>query len=369
MVYTFGTSKGYVEKGNGISLETLARLEKRSSVQKLQPKDCLISDVSGVYAGKLLGNVAILDQPTLTAAQKVGEQPVTQQESVAQSENTHVRISNEVVEKFISKSEVGTNNKQLPTASKNFFKVGNCYQCKKRRFVFQSYVNYLPHSCQKTFCSECLLEHYGEDIYQIIQSRTHWSTPFRRKICKTPSAILSTDTTGCKPENQTEEEERAYVVDTYFKSQVKKTLELNHSLIKRMESHRGAMTTDEKLLSLKIVHDNLETLLSLKSAIIEHREPLGEALDCSYLGLINSVSRDLQAKARAEREAAFGFDDFEQLDDLDFKIDDPVVEADASLGKREFIKLEQPDDVEGDLQSDQLPTYRSNKLRFDDHFD
>jgi hypothetical protein len=368
LVYTFGTSKGYVEKGNGLSLETLARLEKWTSVQKMQPKDCLISDVSSLYAGKLRGNVAILDQVP-SNQQRTEETPITQQQELSnQSERTNIRISNEVVERFISKSEVGA-NKQLPIASKNFFKVGNCYQCKRRRFVFQSYVNFMPHSCQKTFCSECLEEHYGEDIYKIIQTRTHWSTPFRRKICKTPSAILSTDTTGCKPENQTEEEERVYVVDTYFKSQVKKTLELNHSLIKRLEIHRGSMTTEEKLLSLKIIHDNLETLMSLKACIIEHREPPFDAQDTSYLGVINSISRDLQAKANAEREASFGYEQFEEPESLEFKIDQSEA---PSLGKRDITKLDRPDPIEGyevELQGDELPSYRASKLRFDDHFE
>jgi hypothetical protein len=337
-------------------------------VQKLQAKDCLISDVTGVYAGKLLGSVAMLDQPVQTMP-KVEEIPAPLQENSHQSDKSnHVRISSEVAEKFISKSEVG-NNKQLPLPNKNFFKVGNCYQCKKRRFVFQSYVNYMPHSCQKTFCAECLQEHYGEDIYHIIQTRTHWSTPFRRKICKTSSAILSTDTTGCKPENQTEEEERAYVVDTFFKSQVKKTLELNHSLIKRLEFHRGTMTTEEKLLSLKIIHVNLEILMGLKSAIIEHREPVGESLDCSYLGVINSVSRDLQAKAKADHDDAFGFDDFERPEDFDFKVDNTVLDTDAGLGKRDFSKLDPPEDEEGGHHGDELPSYRSSKLRFDGHFD
>lgn len=368
MVYTFATSKGYVEKGNGISLETLARLEKRASVQKLQPKDCLISDVSCIQAGKLLGNVAILDQPTVTAPKKVEEPNLPITNVSQQSEKNTVRVSSELADHFISRSDVGS-NKQVPVVSKNFFKVGNCYQCKKKKFVFQSYSNYLPHSCQKTFCSECLQDCYGEDIYKVIQSRTHWSTPFRRKICKTPSAILSTDTTGCKPENQTEEEEKVYVVDTYFKSQVKKTLELNHTLIKKLELYKSSMTTEERLLSLKVIHDNLEGLFALKTAMIDHRDLETEPVDCSYLSVINSVSRDLQAKAQAEQDEELRFEDFVQPDDLEFHVDDPVAVAEASLGKRNFVKLGSPGEEEDEIQEDEMRTYRSNKLRFDDHFD
>lgn len=335
----------------------------------MQPKDCLISDVSSIYAGKLLGNVAILDQQVPNVQKKVEDTGSQHNNTSNQSEKTVIRVSSEIADKFISKSEI-IGNKQLPTvASKNFFKVGNCYQCKKRKFVFQSYLNYYPQSCQKTFCSECLNENYGEDIYQIIQTRTHWSTPFRRKICKTPSAILSTDTTGCKPENQTEEEEKTYVVDTFFKSQVKKTLELNHSLIKRMELYRGSMTTEEKLLGLKIVHDNLESLFSLKAAVVEHREPAAERGDGSYLGVVNAVSRDLQAKALADKVAAFDFAGFGLPEDFDLQVEDPEAEAEASLGKRRFLALGQPGDDADDPHLEDAPTYRSNKLRFDDHYD
>lgn len=386
MIYTIGTSKGYIEKEPTISLETLAMLEKRGSAQKSTKKECQISEMNGLYPRKLRGNMAIIDQ-TIAAPEKVESNcreeslnnPGT--ESIGK-EHSVEKVTSNMMEKFISKSDI-SESRQLPAANRNFFKVGNCYQCKKRKFVFQSYANYMPQSCQKTFCAECLKDYYGEDIYQIIQTRTHWSTPFKRRICKTPSAIMSTDTTGCKPEGQSEEEERVYVVDTYLKSFTKKTLELNSTLIKRLERNRANLTTEEKMLSLKVIHDNLESLLSVKGAVFSHRlaEMSAGTEKQSYVGMVNDVSRDIEQRARQERAEKYGMlfeestsdfgDERSNLGDTYLnKVEGDV--TDEVLGKRNTSRLgsivEHESEDEG-KSSSKLPTYRVSKLRIEDFGD
>jgi hypothetical protein len=377
MVYTFGTSKGYVEKEPSISLETLALLEKRGSGVKQSKKECQISEMSCTYPRKLRGNMAIIDQSLavnekLESLVKDKESPSHRKEEAGQKEPP-MKLNIGLIEKFIV--DVDLSEPRQPQApNRNFFKVGNCYQCKKRKFVFQSYANYMPQSCQKTFCAECLKTYYGEDIYEIIQTRTHWSTPFKRKICKTPSAILSTDTTGCKPENQTEEEERQYVVDTYLKSLTKKTLELNSTLIKKLERNRGTMTTEEKMLGLKVIHDNLETLLDIKGALfnLDLVEKLKTVEKTSYTDVINRVSADLRKRVLDERAEKYqqmlGNEHSEhqeassEWEDLGNEKGERDVEG-QSLGKRDPHQLPSLTDevaAEGRKVQDRLPSYRSN---------
>jgi Zinc-finger domain of monoamine-oxidase A repressor R1 len=386
MVYTIGTSKGYIEKEPTISLETLAMLEKRGSAQKSQKKECQISEMNGLHPRKLRGNMAIIDQ-TIAAPEKVESQYREELNTIQGidsigKEHSMEKVTSNMMEKFISQSDV-SESRQLPSVNRNFFKVGNCYQCKKRKLVFQSYANYMPQSCQKTFCAECLKDYYGEDIYEIIQTRTHWSTPFKRKICKTPSAILSTDTTGCKPEVQTEEEEKVYVVDTYLKSFTKKTLELNSTLIKRLERSRSSLTTEEKMLGLKIIHDNLESLLSIKGAVFNQKfiESTGSVERQPYVSLVNDISRDLEQRTLQERDEKYGMlfeesrsefeDDRSDLGESYLNKADGDA-TDEVLGKRDASRLASivDNDSEDAVESNpKLPAYRVSKLRFEDFGD
>lgn len=387
MVYTFGTSKGYIEKEPSISLDTLALLEKRGSGCKQQKKECQISEMNYLHARKLRGNMAIIDQSLAAndkseVQAKEKESPFQKGEDTSQKEPS-IKINCNLVEKFMSKIEF-VEPKQPPSLNRNFFKVGNCYQCKKRKFVFQSYANYMPQSCQKTFCAECLKLHYGEDIYEIIQTRTHWSTPFKRKICKTPSAILSTDTTGCKPDDQTEEEERRYVVDTYLKSFTKKTLELNSTLIKRLERSRGQMSTEEKMLGMKVIHDNLETLLNIKAAIfdLELVEGVSAVDKTSYVNLVNRVCADLRKRSLEERvekyQIVFGDLKYDQGEGGSSEWDDmngAKAESgldDEALGKRDVNQLESlADQIEDEAMKphNRLPSYRGNYMSLAEHAD
>ena len=110
MVYTFGTSKGYIEKEQSISLETLARLEKLSCTKKGPQKECQISDMTSFYAKKSKGTALRLDQ-MIETTEKIEDDNNTDvyPTSIADKklvEQTIARINNGIMEKFQLKYEL-----------------------------------------------------------------------------------------------------------------------------------------------------------------------------------------------------------------------------------------------------------------------
>ena len=308
-VYSFDTSKGYVEKPPTLTLEKIAYLSKND--HEKEGKEVQISEVPSTFSKKLRGRIITGEIVPNDSKHSSKKEPQLQFENEKKAESkkskeeiTLSKIGNEAVEKLASISEA-VDNRSLLANSKNFFKVGNCYQCKKKRFVFQSFAYYMPLNCQKVFCAECLKEFYGEDIHEIIKTRTHWSTPFKRKICKTPAAILTTDSGSTRLDNSTEEEERVHVVDTYLKTQTKKMLDFNGNLIRKLEKNKKHLSIEEKMLSLKILHDNLENLLSLKQVAQENitkNEQKDNEDQFAYTNLINSVSNYMRKKKIDDRK-------------------------------------------------------------------
>jgi len=60
--------------------------------------------------------------------------------------------------------------------------------CKnKNRMVYGCFKAYLPTSCNKMFCFNCLFVGLKENIIFIIQKTDSWKCPFKRKICNCKS--------------------------------------------------------------------------------------------------------------------------------------------------------------------------------------
>lgn len=364
-----------MEKEHSITLDQISKLDKKPGQKTV--KELQVSEMSTGYSKKLRGRLITSDptNPQLKSpttpqihSKKTKSTPATAEKKKENEDLSVPKLNSSIVEKFTCKSELGE-FKLPPTASKNFFKVGPCYQCKRKRFVFQSFANYMPTNCQKMFCAECLEVYYGEDIHDIIQTRTHWSTPFKRKICRTPAAILAQDSSGLKPESQTELEEKVYIVDTFLKSQVKKMLDLNSVLMKKLEKNKKVLTVEEKILGLKIIHDNLETLVRLKSAIQENKlkQKLATVDRKSYVPLINHVSNYLKKKRleeSKEKEDEEGIFNDRSLFFRDFNEEN----SDVLIRKRGFsdTQFEEMEESRNHQLKSNLPAYAQpvKKLSF-----
>jgi hypothetical protein len=303
-VFNFSAGKTYIEPEPTMSLENIIKLEKRS-VEKAG-KECLLGDLVCNYSKKLRGRVITTEAPhpdqkpanTFNLSLKKAKCSFLDKKR----DDSHLaKLQQDVLEKFTSKSDT-CDGKSAQNSSKNFFKVSNCQQCKKKRFVFQSFANYMPLNCQKMFCAECLKDCYQEDINYIIQTRTNWSTPFKRKIAKLPGSLLPQETHP-KLEYGNEGDEKVYVIDSFLKVQAKKMLDLNCVLIKKLEKNKKLLSLEEKMLGMKVIHDNLESLVKIKSAIYDNklRHKLESVDKKSYTGLINDVSNFLKKRRLEER--------------------------------------------------------------------
>ena len=56
--------------------------------------------------------------------------------------------------------------------------------CKrKNKFVYGCYRNWIPTSCNKFFCIDCLVNGLKENIVLIIQKEDSWKCPYNKKTC------------------------------------------------------------------------------------------------------------------------------------------------------------------------------------------
>lgn len=64
-----------------------------------------------------------------------------------------------------------------------FLSVAFCHICKRKKTVFGCFKNYKVLSCSKRFCSECMGNHYKEDMRQILHSEKDWLCPYKMGAC------------------------------------------------------------------------------------------------------------------------------------------------------------------------------------------
>ncbi len=81
-------------------------------------------------------------------------------------------------------------------------------------------------------------------------------------------------------------------------------LDFNGTLIKKLEKNKRLLSLDEKMLGLKILHDNLESLIKIKTAIQDNKKKQKiESVDKkSYLDLITSVTNYMRKKKLDEKK-------------------------------------------------------------------
>lgn len=227
---------------------------------------------------------------------------------------------------------------------KSFFKLGLCQDCKRRQFVFQSYSYFAPSGQNNEtsgVCSECLESLYGEDIYEVLSTRTHWQTPQSRGL----------GDSGLSRQSKTQS-----------------LLEFNSAQFRSLadKSVQFQANPVERVLGLHTIRKNLKTLLQIQKTtqlreIKAHQAEPKSSQDnttaqgaqgtdntetnqqTSFVGRILSKINELKLKHReseseddnqSEEPVTSGLGDFEklrtQLDTLQTTKTEP-----SKLGKRE----------------------------------
>lgn len=157
----------------------------------------------------------------------------------------------------------------LLCAKKNCFKKGVCPKCEKRKFLFALYLRSQSQEeePQERSCIKCLLKKVPKKSFtNFIIAQPEWSeATFRADLSQ--DLLLFAD--FCKSHSSNDPSEGLVLINSILNEKMKALLSANSDMVVLLNECQNRMIFKEKLLALKLVHDNTDCLLRLDQIIKE----------------------------------------------------------------------------------------------------
>lgn len=160
----------------------------------------------------------------------------------------------------------------------NTFKKGICPSCSKQKIVFSLCIKQdLSKSEQaEQLCVHCLLKKLNKKVFNaFISVQSTWSPVHYKEPILKEFKILSE---YCRSKGNSASEEDVDLVNSILREKLSSFLTSQNKMTQILIAYKSQMTSKEKLLALKLIHDTLDCIMKLNSIIGE--KTLNTKIEC-----------------------------------------------------------------------------------------
>src|SRR3990167_1082481 len=165
---------------------------------------------------------------------------------------------------------------------RNHFYQGNCDKCKKLRLVFALYIGRVaagiedPLFAQETYCVRCLVSTVNKKYFMdFLRLENNWEEA-TTKYPVIDELRLTTDLFRCQMSSVSESGHRSThlgddvaFINYVIRERLTQTEKLNGQLTYLLSSVIKKVTEKEKLLAFKVLHDNLNCMVTLHMMLMK----------------------------------------------------------------------------------------------------